>query len=147
MNATGEGPRRGTFNRAIKRLGYTCRGCHRQTSRDPRVFDLRTRRNFNDFKGIVFVFSVLLALHDQHIFEALVIRGTVKSRAVAKTIKFKAFKCCNNTTRIECTGTLAGICIEQGLGVNGLSGIGWREAVFGAEGFNERFGALVLQGP
>ena len=112
-----------------------------------RVFDLRTRRNFNDFKGIVFVFSVLLALHDQHIFEALVIRGTVKSRAVAKTIKFKAFKCCNNTTRIECTGTLAGICIEQGLGVNGLSGIGWREAVFGAEGFNERFGALVLQGP
>ena len=70
------------------------------------VLDLRTRRDFDDFQSVELGCRVLFTLHDQHVFEALVVFGTVQCWAVAQTVELEAFQSFANCTWVERAGTL-----------------------------------------
>ena len=67
------------------------------------VLDLSTWCHFDDFQCVVLVGRVLFTLHDQHVFEALVIFGTVLCRAVAQTVELEAFEGFCNGAWVERT--------------------------------------------
>lgn len=54
-----------------------------------RVFDLSTRRYFDNFQRVTGVGRVFVAAHNQHVPGALVVIGAGGRRIVAKTVKFK----------------------------------------------------------
>jgi len=83
-----------------------------------RVLDLRPRGNFNQLQKVEFRTRVFLALHDQHILEALMVFLAVLDIAVTKTGELEAFKRLTNAARIECTGAFYCISIKQCLAVN-----------------------------
>jgi len=109
------------------------------------VGNLIDRSDFHDFEEVELGLWVLFTLHNQHVFEALVIVATVQSWAVAQTVELVVFESFSNRTRCEGASTGYGICIEQGLHVSCVSSLGRREAVLGAEGTNECLRAFVLQ--
>ena len=71
--------------------------------------------HFNDFEKVKLGCWVLFTLHNQHVFEALVIFGAVQCFTIAQTVELKAFQGLANTTWVECAGAFTSICIEQSL--------------------------------
>ena len=91
--------------------------------------------------------GLLVALHDQHVLEALVVGGAVLGRAVAHAVELEALQRLDDFRRIEGAGRLDRVGVEQGLHVAGLRGLRGRCAVLGAERLGQRLGGVVGQLP
>ena len=50
------------------------------------------RGDFDDFEKVEFGGWVLFTLHNQHVFEALVVFGAIECFAVAQTVELEAFR-------------------------------------------------------
>mmetsp|Transcript_23278 Transcript_23278/g.40217 ORF Transcript_23278/g.40217 Transcript_23278/m.40217 type:complete len:459 (-) Transcript_23278:83-1459(-) len=111
------------------------------------VCHLLNRCHFHDFQQVELGCWVLFTLHNQNVLKALVVRATIQCLAVAHAVELKVFQRFDNRTWVERTGPLNSIRIEQGLHVAGVRRLAGWEAVFGAEGLDECFGAFVLQRP
>ena len=79
------------------------------------ILNLSARCDLNDFQRVVFVCRVFFALHNKHVFEALVVIATVSGRTVAHAVEIKVFERFDNTARVECARTLDRIRIKQRL--------------------------------
>lgn len=64
------------------------------------IHDLLDRGYFNDLQQVELAFRVLLALHHQHVFEALVIGGPVIGRTIAKTVEPVTFQSSDHTAGV-----------------------------------------------
>jgi hypothetical protein len=111
------------------------------------VLDLSARGHFHDLKRVELVRRVLLALHHQHVLEALVVFLAVRRRPVAEAVELEPFQRRSDVAGVEALGALDGVGVEQDLRVAGVRGLRRREAVLGAERLHERLGAGILQGP
>ena len=101
------------------------------------VGHLIDRSDFDDFEKVEFRCWVFLALHNQHVLEALVVGTAVKRLAVAQTVELEVFERLVNCTRVERACTVHSVRIKQRLAVNGVRSLAWREAVLGAERLGE----------
>ena len=84
------------------------------------IFDLSPRGHFDDFQCVIFVGWVFFALHNQNVFETLVVVGAVRCWAITKSVKIKAFEGFANAARVEGARALTGVCIEQCLYIAGM---------------------------
>ena len=108
---------------AVSLLSAWVTGTQR-TAREVRVIDSVSNRsawrNLNNFEKVEVVFRVLFTAHNQNVFEALVVFGTIQRWAVAHAVEFEVFQSFGDRTWVEAATTGNRVCIKQGLNVAGV---------------------------
>ena len=85
-----------------------------------RVGNRITWRDLDDLQKVKVVLRVFFTTHDQNVFEALVIIGTIQGRTVAHAVELEPFEGFDNRTRVEAASAAHCICIEYRLNIAGV---------------------------